>query len=86
MCIRDRAEPNSGLRYGYEIRSIARTSEPGGAIKIDLTGFEFEMSGRLGNARIASSLSINPGEQVIVGSASLNRTALILILSATVVK
>ncbi|MBK6313275.1 MAG: hypothetical protein IPF53_02880 [Blastocatellia bacterium] len=80
------AEPNSGLRYGYEIRSIARTSEPGGAIKIDLTGFEFEMSGRLGNARIASSLSINPGEQVIVGSASLNRTALILILSATVVK
>ena len=44
------------------------------------------MSGRLGNARIASSLSINPGEQVIVGSASLNRTALILILSATVVK
>ncbi len=80
------SEPNANLRYGYEIRSIARTSEPGGASQIDLTGFEFEMSGRLGNARIASNLSLNPGEQVIVGSASLNKTALILILSATVVK
>ena len=80
------ADPKSNLRYGYEIRSIDRTSEAGGTSQIDLTGFEFQLDGHLGRARIASDLSLNPGEQVIVGSASLNRTALILILSATIVK
>lgn len=80
------SDRNVGLRYSYEIRTISRTQEPGGANAIDLSGFVFDLSGQLGNARIASDLSINPGEQVIVGSASLNRTALILILSAAVVK
>lgn len=80
------ADPKSNLRYGYEIRSIDRTSDAGGTSQIDLTGFEFQLEGHLGRARIASDLSLNPGEQVIVGSASLNRTALILILSATIVK
>lgn len=80
------SDQNIGLRYSYEIRTISRTAGPGGANAIDLSGFVFDMAGQLGNARIASDLSISPGGQVVVGTASLHRTALILILTASIVK
>lgn len=80
------ADPKSNLQYRYQIMGINQTSDAGGVGQIDLSGFEFQLEGHLGRARIASDLSLKPGDQVIVGSASLNRTALILILSATVVK
>lgn len=79
-------DAGGAVGYNYEIRSISREVSKSGASQIELRGFAFEMGGRLGNARIASNLSLGPGEQVVVGSASLNRTALILILSANEAK
>jgi len=81
--------PQSAIHfgYGYNIRSVSRSTDAEGAPHVQLNGFQFGMQGSMGEARVQSNLSLKDGEQVVVGTASLNNgQALVLILSARVVK
>jgi hypothetical protein len=81
--------PPSGPRYNYSynIRSVSRSTDAEGAPHVQLNGFAFALQGSMGEARVQSNLSLKDGEQVVVGTASLNNgQALVLILSARVVK
>jgi len=81
--------PPSGPRYTYNygIRSVSRSTDAEGAPHVQLNGFAFGLDGTMGQARVQSNLSLKDGEQVVVGTASLNGgQALVLILSAKVVK
>jgi hypothetical protein len=69
-------------RYRYQIRSLATTVDG----RVELTAFDFETNGTLGEARVQSNLSLREGEQVVVGTASLRGKALVLVLSAKKIK
>jgi hypothetical protein len=80
--------PPSGPRYNYSysIRSVTRSIDAEGAPHVQLNGFTFVLAGTMGEARVQSNLSLKDGEQVVVGTASLNgNNALVLVLSAKVV-
>lgn len=76
--------PGNGGQANYEYQFRIASSSPDQAV--DLNRFNFEFNSSLGHAQLASDLSIKPGEQVVVGTASLRGEALVLILSAAPVK
>jgi hypothetical protein len=77
--------PNGPYEYAYQIRSMSRDVDATGAQRIELNGFQFSLSGR-GQANVSSNLSLKPGEQVVVGTASIRDGALVLVLSVSSVK
>ncbi len=80
-------QDGSSFKYNYQIRSINRSTDADGAPRVQLNGFEFGFEGSLGRAVVMSNLSLKEGEQVVVGTASLNGgQALVLVLSARVAK
>jgi hypothetical protein len=64
------------------------TSESPSAFTVQLRGINFEMSGPavLGQTGINTSLSVRSGEKVVVGTATVGKLGLILVLSAKVAK
>jgi hypothetical protein len=81
------AQPTSA-HYSFNIQSIMLTSESPSAFTVQLRGINFEMSGPavLGQTGINTSLSVRSGEKVVVGTATVGKLGLILVLSAKVAK
>lgn len=82
----------ASAQYSYGMQSLAPESNTPTA-PIAVRNFAFTIKGAtpademlLGSARISTNLSVRDGEQVVVGTASLKDKALILVLSAKVLK
>jgi hypothetical protein len=72
--------------YQFNANSIALTSTPTGGSEIQLGGFSFSLSVPGTEARIHSDVKMRDGETVVVGTAGFNDKALILVMTARVLK
>ncbi|HVS82149.1 MAG TPA: hypothetical protein VHE60_10485 [Pyrinomonadaceae bacterium] len=72
--------------YQFYANSIALTSSPSGAVEIQLGDFMFSLSVPGTEARIHSDVKMRDGEKVVVGTAGFNDKALILVMTARVLK
>jgi hypothetical protein len=83
-------ERSEKLSYGYNFGawSLTLSQLPSGVIGVQLGHFSFNLAGSSagGNAHIQSDVSMREGEKVVVGTAGLRDRALILVMTAKVVK
>lgn len=82
------ASPNATVAYNYDIRSVSLVpsitqSQPP---TVQLGRFNFNAIGNIGSARIQTSTGVRDGERVVIGTASLRDKALILVLTARVIR
>jgi Bacterial type II/III secretion system short domain len=74
------------LSYSYGFEDVSITPPPPGAV-VQIRKLHYAIEGKsLGEAEINTGLSLREGEKVVVGTASLKDRAMILVLSARVVK
>jgi hypothetical protein len=74
------------ITYQFDASSIALTTGPSGGFEMQLGRFDFSLSVPGNIAKIHSDVKIREGEKVIVGTAGFNDTALILVMTARVIK
>jgi hypothetical protein len=72
--------------YQFSATSVALTSSPAGAAEIQLGDFYFTLSVPGTDARIHSDVRMRDGEKVVVGTAGFSDKALILVMTARVLK
>jgi hypothetical protein len=74
--------------YNFGAWSLALSQLPSGMMGVQLGHFSFNLAGSnaAGSARIQSDVSMREGEQVVVGTAGLRDKALILVMTAKVIK
>ena len=72
--------------YQFYASSIALTSSPSGAVEIQLGEFTFSLSAPGTEARIRSDVKMRDGEKVVVGTAGFSDKALILVMTARVLR
>jgi hypothetical protein len=68
--------------YEYRVGAIEISSIPSGGAKIQLDKFAFQF----GKAEVSSNLEVRDGEKLVVGTASWGNTAMILVLTAKIIK
>ncbi len=79
-------EPST-TQYQYSFENVAIGPSGGGAALVQVKNLKFQTGNKqLGEADIATGLTLREGEKVVVGSASLKDRALILVLSARVIR
>jgi hypothetical protein len=83
--------PGAGVlnyRYSYQAASLALNTTPAGATTAQIGAFNFNLDGGPtgGKAAIRSDVGLREGERVVVGTAGLNDKALILVLTARLIK
>ncbi len=76
------------FRYGYGASSLTLGANPSGATTMQLGGLTFYLDGGdlSGKATIHSDVGVREGEKVVVGTAGLRDKALILVLTAKLLK
>jgi type II/III secretion system protein len=80
------SEPGS-MNYSYGFDDVGIAPPASGAAMVQIRKLHYWMEGKsLGEAEINTGLSLREGEKVVVGTASLKDRAMILVLSARVVK
>jgi hypothetical protein len=89
------AWPNSSLpggterrlsNYSFNASSVAVVAGPGGTSEIQLGDFIFSLQAPGTEARIHSDVKMRDGEKVVVGTAGFSDKALILVMTARVIK
>jgi hypothetical protein len=77
----------TSMNYSYGFEDVSITSPATGAALVQIRKLPYAIEGKsLGEAEINTGLSLREGEKVVVGTASLKDRAMILVLSARVVK
>ena len=75
------------MSYSYGFEDVSIVPPPPGAALVQIRKLRYAMEGKsLGEAEINTGLSLREGEKVVVGTASLKERAMILVLSARIVK
>jgi type II secretory pathway component GspD/PulD (secretin) len=80
------AAPMTTANYEYVINSVALVQNPTGAPTIQINDFMFVLAGERLRAKVQTALNLLDGEKVVVGTASINDRALIVVLIARLVK
>jgi hypothetical protein len=78
---------SSSMSYAYGFEDVSIAPPPPGAAVVQIRKLHYAIEGKsLGEAEINTGLSLREGEKVVVGTASLKDRAMILVLSARIVK
>jgi hypothetical protein len=72
--------------YAFEANSLDLTAGGAGAATIQIGNLTFRLQGPSTDARIRSDVSMREGEKVVVGTAGLIDKALVLVITARVIK
>jgi len=78
--------PNVSMPYEYYIRSVSLTPNPGGTQSMQIADFAFTSRTGDDRARIQTALNLRDGEKVVVGTATIRNRALIVVLTAKLLK
>jgi hypothetical protein len=79
-------EPTA-MSYSYGFDDVGLAPPLPGAAVVQIRKFHYAIDGKsLGDAEINTGLSLREGEKVVVGTASLKDRAVVLVLSARIVK
>ena len=78
--------PNLSMPYDYYIRSVSLVPNPGGTQSMQIADFAFTSRTGDDRARIQTALNLRDGEKVVVGTAAIRNRALIVVLTAKLLK
>ncbi|HEV2802004.1 MAG TPA: hypothetical protein VGW12_16130 [Pyrinomonadaceae bacterium] len=75
------------FHYNFQANALTLNTSPAGVTTVRLGNFSFGINGRDGDkASVRSDVGVRDGEKVVVGTAGLRDKALILVLSAKLIK
>ncbi len=77
---------NLSMPYEYYIRSVSLVPNPGGTQSMQIADFAFTSRTGDDRARIQTALNLRDGEKVVVGTATIRNRALIVVLTAKLLK
>jgi hypothetical protein len=78
--------PDLGMPYEYLISSVAVLPSPTGASTVRIGDFSFNIVTDKDRAQVQTALNLRDGEKVVVGTATMRDRALIVVLTARLVK
>ncbi len=77
---------NDGMPYEYYIRSVTLVPNAAGSSSVQIADFSFSAVSERDRARVQTALNIRDGEKVVVGTATIRNRALVVVLTAKLVK
>ena len=77
--------PNPSMHYEYSLNHISLVHNATGAPSVQISEFTF-MSMEKERAKVQTALNLRDGEKVIVGTATLRNRALVIVLTAKLIK
>jgi type II/III secretion system protein len=78
--------PNLSMPYEYYLRSVSLVQNAVGASSLQIADFAFTASTEKDRAKIETALNLRDGEKVVVGTATIRNRALIVVLTAKLLK
>jgi type II secretory pathway component GspD/PulD (secretin) len=78
--------PNISTPYEYYLRNVSLVANLAGAPTVQINEFSFKTQTSTEQSRIQTALNLKDGEKVVVGTATLRNRALVLVLTANVLK
>jgi len=78
--------PSTALPYEYHINQLSLVQNAAGAPTIQIAEFSFTTMSERERAQIQTALNLRDGEKVVVGTATIKDRALIVVLTAKVLK
>ena len=78
--------PNLSMPYEYYLRSVSLVQNAAGASSLQISDFSFTASTEKDRAKIETALNLRDGEKVVVGTATIRSRALIVVLTAKLLK
>jgi hypothetical protein len=83
-------EQNASARFDFSVHnvSVGPPAQGSGPLQVSLRRFRFELEGgaALGEAEVSTGLTLRDGEKVVVGTGSLKNRAMIVVLTARLVR
>jgi hypothetical protein len=75
------------FNYAFQANALTLNTSPAGVMTVQLGAFSFSINGKDGDrAVVRSDVSVRDGEKVVVGTAGLRDKALILVLTAKLIR
>jgi len=78
--------PNVGMPYDYYIRSVSLAQDAAGSYSVQIGDFAFTAVSEKDRARVQTALNMRDGEKVVVGTATICSRALVVVLTAKLIK
>lgn len=78
--------PNMSMPYEYSIYDLSMVQNAVGAPSVQISDFAFSAVNDKDRARIQTALNLRDGEKVVVGTATLRSRALVIVLTASLIK
>lgn len=72
--------------YEYYLRNVSLVANPAGAPTVQINEFTFKTQSPTEQSRIQTALNLKDGERVVVGTATLRNRALVIVLTAKLIK
>jgi len=72
--------------YEYYLRNVSLVANPAGAPTVQINEFVFKTQTQTEQSRIQTALNLKDGERVVVGTATLRNRALVIVLTAKLIK
>ena len=73
---------SGGADYDYRAQSVEAVTSTSGATSIQLNDFVFQF----GKSNVQSNVELRDGEKLVVGTAGFGNKAMILVLTAKIIK
>ena len=77
--------PNSAMPYEYQLNNVSLVQNATGASSVQIAEFTF-VTQEKERARIQTALNLRDGEKVVVGTATIRNRALVIVLTAKLIK
>ena len=78
--------PNLSMPYEYHINNVSLLQNATGAASVQIAEFSFVSRGEKENAKVQTALNLRDGEKFVVGTATLRNRALVIVLTAKLIK
>jgi len=78
--------PNLSLPYEYYLRSVSLVQNATGGPSVQIADFSFNASTDKDRARVQTALNLRDGEKVVVGTAAIRNRALVIVLTAKLLR
>jgi len=78
--------PNLSMPYEYIIAAVSLTQDAAGGYSVQIGEFSFSTQSGNDRARVQTALNLRDGEKVVVGTATIRSRALVVVLTAKLIK
>ena len=78
--------PNSTMPYEYSLHNVSLVQNATGASSVQIDDFTFVTMESQQRAKVQTALNLRDGEKVVVGTATIRNRALVIVLTAKLIK